>query len=308
MPFDFKVFISYRRDDTIASSGRLYDVLCKKLGKDKVFKDVYNIDGGDEWQKVIDDYIVKSDIFLLLIGKNFLIEDNEGSPRIFSKTDPVRVEVSQALKSKSTKVIPVLVDQKSFPDVTNWPDELKKLSELNAAYVENGREWESTSSELTKTIQKVYLKSIENKSKRRLAPLWRYRYLVLTAIALVTLSVIAFFEYESVKKVEKDGDYRTIKEYINNSRLLFFSGILKNRLSVDSVRITGDWIDESSEELLTLHLNGEITSDSDWSSWRIQSDSLILQSKKGYSSSYSFKLYTDTLILDENTFIRDPRP
>ena len=39
-----KIFISYRRDDTEASSGRLYDTIVHRFGIDNIFKDLDSIE------------------------------------------------------------------------------------------------------------------------------------------------------------------------------------------------------------------------------------------------------------------------
>lgn len=45
------IFISYRRDDSIASAGRLYDHLRDRFGD--VFMDVDAIDPGDDFVEVV---------------------------------------------------------------------------------------------------------------------------------------------------------------------------------------------------------------------------------------------------------------
>jgi hypothetical protein len=41
-----KIFINYRRDDTSASAGRLYDRLTAHFPKNQIFIDVDNLDPG----------------------------------------------------------------------------------------------------------------------------------------------------------------------------------------------------------------------------------------------------------------------
>ncbi|MEM9267240.1 MAG: hypothetical protein AAGA46_17120 [Cyanobacteria bacterium P01_F01_bin.13] len=40
------IFISYRRSDSIAETGRIYDRLATEFGRDRVFKDVDSIPFG----------------------------------------------------------------------------------------------------------------------------------------------------------------------------------------------------------------------------------------------------------------------
>ena len=44
-----RVFISYRRQDTAWPARQLYDVLVAELGADRVFKDVDDIEPGDDF-------------------------------------------------------------------------------------------------------------------------------------------------------------------------------------------------------------------------------------------------------------------
>ncbi len=45
-----KVFISYRRADTAAAAGRLYDRFCRLLGAKNVFLDVDAIEAGENFE------------------------------------------------------------------------------------------------------------------------------------------------------------------------------------------------------------------------------------------------------------------
>ncbi|SHL15697.1 hypothetical protein SAMN05216428_101271 [Nitrosospira sp. Nsp11] len=51
------IFISYRRDDSAASAGRLYDRLAHHFGKEQVFRDLDAIAPGAEFAKVIEERI-----------------------------------------------------------------------------------------------------------------------------------------------------------------------------------------------------------------------------------------------------------
>lgn len=63
-----KVFISYRRDDTAAAAGRVYDQLSRLLSKPNVFFDVSTIGGGEDFVQRMSSEIGKSDAALVFIG------------------------------------------------------------------------------------------------------------------------------------------------------------------------------------------------------------------------------------------------
>lgn len=48
-----QIFISYRRFDSTAITGRIYDRLRQEFGKDAIFKDVDNIPAGRDFRGVL---------------------------------------------------------------------------------------------------------------------------------------------------------------------------------------------------------------------------------------------------------------
>jgi hypothetical protein len=46
-----RIFLSYRRDDTAAISGRVYDRLVARFGRRNVFKDIDSIPLGVDFQR-----------------------------------------------------------------------------------------------------------------------------------------------------------------------------------------------------------------------------------------------------------------
>jgi len=64
------IFMSYRRDDSLGSTGRMYDHLVERFKKEKVFIDVDTIPPGDDFVEVIEKVIAKCDVFVLVIGKH----------------------------------------------------------------------------------------------------------------------------------------------------------------------------------------------------------------------------------------------
>jgi hypothetical protein len=63
-----KIYISYRRDDG-AQAGRLADRLVAHFGTDAVFKDVDAIPVGEDFRSALKAEIERSDVVLVLIGK-----------------------------------------------------------------------------------------------------------------------------------------------------------------------------------------------------------------------------------------------
>src|SRR6185503_9879683 len=93
-----KVFISYRREDSMGHSGRLYDSLQSHFGGDSVFMDLTGIDSGRNFVEVIQGAIRSSDVLLAIIGKDWLTcAAPSGTRRLDEPTDFVRTEIAEAL-------------------------------------------------------------------------------------------------------------------------------------------------------------------------------------------------------------------
>jgi hypothetical protein len=127
-----RIFISYRRDDTAAAAGRLYDRLWRLLSKSNVFFDISAIEGGENFETKIVSEIERSDAALVLIGKKWLEPSQKsGKPRIWDADDYVRAEVRASLQ-RSILVLPVLVDGTQMPSPEQLPDDIRAVTARNA--------------------------------------------------------------------------------------------------------------------------------------------------------------------------------
>ncbi|MHC4956214.1 MAG: toll/interleukin-1 receptor domain-containing protein, partial [Planctomycetota bacterium] len=84
------VFISYRRSDSRADAGRIYDHLLNAFGDGDVFMDV-EMDPGEDWVDAIDAQLAACSAAIVLIGREWL-ED----PRLQDPKDPHRLELVAA--------------------------------------------------------------------------------------------------------------------------------------------------------------------------------------------------------------------
>jgi len=149
-----KIFISYRRDDSIQMTERIYEKLLEEYGSKNIFKDVDNIPAGADFRKVIEEHVQKCDIVLAVIGKKWLtVTDDNGEPRLNNKNDFVRIELDLGLK-RHIPVIPILVDDASMPKESELPDSLNGLPYLNALKVRTHPDTDSDMRRLIKAIDK----------------------------------------------------------------------------------------------------------------------------------------------------------
>jgi tetratricopeptide (TPR) repeat protein len=130
-----RIFISYRRQETAWPARQLYDVLVEHFPREQVFKDVDNIDPGDDFVERITAAVASCDVLLTLIGPNWLtITNKKGQRRLDDPEDYVRIEIETALTRK-IRVIPILVDEATMPGADELPPTLAPLVRRNAVEI-----------------------------------------------------------------------------------------------------------------------------------------------------------------------------
>lgn len=134
------IVVSYRRSDSSAITGRIFDHLTAYYGEESVFMDIDNIPVGMDFRTKINETLQRTDVVLAVIGANWLGTGAGGAVRMHEPTDPVRVEIETALTQK-TPIIPVLVDGAKMPNSTALPAEFGNFAYLNAAEVATGRDF-----------------------------------------------------------------------------------------------------------------------------------------------------------------------
>ena len=124
-----KYFLSYRRQDTKHCAGRLHDHLSAKFGDDNIVLDIESIPTGANFRDYIKNAISDCDVFLALIGEQWLSLIRNRSD--LDQPDYVKIELEAALSS-NLLVVPILVDDTEMPRETDLPAELQPLSSLNS--------------------------------------------------------------------------------------------------------------------------------------------------------------------------------
>lgn len=131
------IFISYRREDSSAYAGRLYDHLCARFGAERVFMDVDTIKPGEDFVQVFSDRVAGCDAVIAVIGKKWLASaDSQGKRRLDNPSDYVRLELASALERK-VRLIPALVDGAQMPGANELPPDLERLTRRNAIEINN---------------------------------------------------------------------------------------------------------------------------------------------------------------------------
>ncbi len=125
--FSGKIFISYRRSDSADVTGRIYDRLVAKFGREFIFKDVDSIPLGSDFKEHLARKVSECDVLLAVIGDSWLsaLEEKGNNPSL-STRDFVRIEIQSALE-RNIPVIPLLVRGAKMPNEDDLPADLQKL-------------------------------------------------------------------------------------------------------------------------------------------------------------------------------------
>ena len=136
---DAGVFVSYRREDSAAYTGRLYDYLTDHFHRDQIFIDINAITAGQKFGEVLRQELANCVAVIVMIGPRWATVTGEtGQPRLMDPDDWVRTEVATAL-ARDILVIPVLVGGARLPEKQELPDELAALCDRNAREISDSR-------------------------------------------------------------------------------------------------------------------------------------------------------------------------
>jgi TIR domain len=149
------IFISYRRQDTAAYAGRIYDRLSAKYGEDNVFMDIDRIEPGQDFVDVINKSVAEAGVLLVLIGREWMkMTDKSGVLRLNNPDDFVRLEILAGLEQK-TVIIPVLLADAEMPSAQALPAPLQPFARRNAIEISDSR-FHSDVDRLIESIEKIF--------------------------------------------------------------------------------------------------------------------------------------------------------
>lgn len=134
-----RIFISYRREDSIACAGRLYDRLADHFGEQHIFMDIDNMRVGLDFVEQIEQAVQACDVLIAVIGRGWLTAENEeGQRRLDNPYDFVRLEIQAALE-RDIPVVPLIVGGAEIPKASDLPDHLAKLARRHAMKMSDER-------------------------------------------------------------------------------------------------------------------------------------------------------------------------
>jgi TIR domain-containing protein len=134
-----KVFITYRREETAAYAGRLYDAMVSRFGEGNVFMDVDMAPGVDFVERITE-AVAASHVLIVIMGPSWAtVEDEHGKARLADPEDFVRLEVETALRRPNVTPIPVLVSGARMPKREDLPPEIQAITRRNALELSDQR-------------------------------------------------------------------------------------------------------------------------------------------------------------------------
>ncbi len=126
-----RIFICYRRDESKVIVGRIYDRLTTAFGIESVFKDDH-LPPGTDFKQVLSAEISRSDVMLVIIGRQWASIKGGFGKRLDDPVDHVRAEVEQGLQREDILIIPVCVGGASIASLEHIPPSLQPLRFKNA--------------------------------------------------------------------------------------------------------------------------------------------------------------------------------
>jgi CHASE2 domain-containing sensor protein len=164
------VFISYRRDDNAMTVAVLQKALRDRPDIANVFRDIDNIDFGDDFVSVIDKALNAANVVLVIIGPRWVdtLKSRLGG------TDWVRHEVAEALRLRAAgiadparaatrlHVVPVLIAGAAPPPEGSLPQEVATLPRLSMLSFDERSEQAS----INTLLERIQGETFEQKARR----------------------------------------------------------------------------------------------------------------------------------------------
>ncbi|HEX9039357.1 MAG TPA: TIR domain-containing protein [Ktedonobacterales bacterium] len=129
-----RIYVSYRREDTSDSYGRIVERLRNYFGSEATLRSdsTYTADGVGispaEYRVYVAEAMKRCAALLLVIGPRWLASDRPDDWRLSDLDDPVRIEIEAALRA-GVPIVPVTVQQAHMPTAEELPASLRLLLE-----------------------------------------------------------------------------------------------------------------------------------------------------------------------------------
>jgi len=154
-----RIAISYRRDDSGVITGRIFDRLVARYGREAIFRDIDDIPIGVDFRTHIDEVLAATDVLIAIVGPNWA-GPSASQSRLSNEADPVRVEIETALRKK-VPLIPVLVLGAAMPTITQLPESLRDFAYRNAVQLDAGQDFDVHMARLLRAVDGILGRAAE---------------------------------------------------------------------------------------------------------------------------------------------------
>ncbi|HLH88297.1 MAG TPA: adenylate/guanylate cyclase domain-containing protein [Xanthobacteraceae bacterium] len=156
-----RIFISYRRADTLGFAGRISERLRAKYGVSSVCLDVDTIPLATDFRSFIVSEIEACDVVLVLIGERWTAGVSSDAPcRLFDENDYVRLEIESAL-DRNIPVVPLLVGTARLPTKSQVPPCLERLLYRTGFHIDEGPDFHHHIDRLISRLNKDIKRPLE---------------------------------------------------------------------------------------------------------------------------------------------------
>src|SRR5262249_42075436 len=108
-----------------------------------VIKDADSFVAGPDFREQMSRAILRCNVVLVIIGQHWLgINNDARQSRLFDELDPVRAEIEEAMNDQKL-IVPVLVNAREMPELSELPDSIKGLRNNNAIRVREDAHFDS---------------------------------------------------------------------------------------------------------------------------------------------------------------------
>ena len=129
-----KIFVCYRRSDSLDITNRICDNLREHFGEEDLFVDERSIPKGVDFREALSNAIEESDLVLVVIGNSWIDAPASSKEEIVDEEDSVRFELEMAIE-KQKAILPILVHEAKMPTRKQLPASLESIADLNAECV-----------------------------------------------------------------------------------------------------------------------------------------------------------------------------
>lgn len=191
----FDIVISYRRDDTQATSNAIYRELVRRFGAERVLLDITSIPVGEDYDQFVRKIIGRAKAVILVIGPQWLTTEKRGARRLDDEGDAVRGEVLAALAANVT-LIPLLVDGATAIEADALPAPLRPIARLNMMPIFE-RYWDTDMETLAKRLSPLLGVETEAAANKKGAESSSKRSWIIAAAVLALAAMAAGWFYFS---------------------------------------------------------------------------------------------------------------